>query len=103
MMIRTLIAAAAMACLAAPALAAPGGLRLATEPSGTVTPVTVDGKTAKDDDKSRVVCKRVNPTGSRTLGKKLCRTAGEWAADERSAKENLEDVSRRSLQSQPRM
>ena len=101
MMIRTLIAAAATACLAVPALAAPGGL--ATEPSTTVTPVTVDGKKAKEDDKSRMVCKRLAPLGSRTPGKKVCRTAGEWAAEEFAAKENLDDATRRSLQSAPKM
>lgn len=104
MLVRTLIVSAAMAALAMPALAAPGALR-ATEPAATtVTPVAIGAdKKSHDDDKSRVVCKRMNPAGSRTPGKKVCRTAGEWAADERNAKENLDDVSRRSLQSQPRM
>lgn len=103
MMIRTLVAAAAVACLAAPVLAAPGGPGLAAEPSTTVTPVTVDGKKAKEDDKSRVVCKRLAPLGSRTPGKKVCRTAGEWAAEEFAAKENLDDATRRGLQSAPKM
>ncbi|MCE3288896.1 MAG: hypothetical protein K0R83_908 [Caulobacter sp.] len=104
MMIRTLIAAAAVACLAAPAMAAPGAFSLATEPASTVAPVNVDGKKAKDDDdKSRVVCKRLAPLGSRTPGKKICRTAGEWAAEEFAAKENLDDATRRSLQAAPKM
>ncbi len=102
MIIRTLIASAAMACLAVPALAAPAGMRLATEPSTTVTPVSVDAAKNSVDEKSRVVCKRVNPTGSRTPGKKICRTAGEWAADEFAAKENLDDITRRSLTSAPK-
>jgi hypothetical protein len=103
MIMRTLIVSAAMAALALPAMAAPGAFK-AAEPATTVTPVSVDGeKSGKDDDKSRVVCKRINPTGSRTPGKKICRTAGEWAADERSAKENLDDVTRRSLQSAPKI
>ena len=103
MIMRTLIVSVAMAALALPAMAAPGAFR-ASEPATTVTPVSVDGeKSARDDDKSRVVCKRISPTGSRTPGKKICRTAGEWAADERNAKENLDDVTRRSLQSAPKM
>lgn len=103
MIIRTLIAAAAMACLAVPAMAAPGALK-AKEPATTVTPVAIEGaKKDKDDEKSRVVCKRVNPAGSRTPGKKVCRTAGEWAAEEFNAKQGLDDVSRRSLQSAPKM
>lgn len=103
MMIRTLIVAGAVACLAVPAMAAPGPLGLATEPASTVAPVNVDGKKAKEDDKSRVVCKRMAPLGSRTPGKKICRTAGEWEAEEFAAKENLDDASRRSLQSAPKM
>jgi hypothetical protein len=99
---RTLLPMAAIACLAAPALASPGALRLATDPT-TVTPVAIDAKKAKDDEKSRVVCKRLNPAGSRTPGKKVCRTAGEWAAEEASAKEGLDDLTRRSLTSAPRM
>lgn len=103
MIIRTLIVSAAVACLALPAMASPGAFK-AADPATTVAPVSIDGaKKEKDNDKTRVVCKRVNPTGSRTPGKKLCRTAGEWAADERSAKENLDDVTRRSLQSAPKM
>ncbi|WGM40594.1 hypothetical protein [Caulobacter sp. NIBR1757] len=103
MIIRTLIVSAAMAALAMPAMAAPGAFR-ATEPTATtVAPVAIGGdKKSHDDDKSRVVCKRVNPTGSRTPGKKLCRTAGEWAADEQNAKENLDDITRRSLTSAPK-
>jgi hypothetical protein len=50
-----------------------------------------------------MVCKRLNPAGSRTPGKKVCRTAGEWAADELNAKENIDDITRRSLQSAPKM
>ncbi|MDB5471917.1 MAG: hypothetical protein JWR84_3477 [Caulobacter sp.] len=105
MIIRTLLVSTAIACLAVPAMAAPGGLGMAADPATTtVAPVAIDaGKKDKDNDKARVVCKRVNPLGSRTPGKKVCRTAGEWAVDERNAKENLDDVTRRSLQSAPKM
>jgi hypothetical protein len=102
MMIRTLIAAAAVACLAAPALAAPGPLALQTEDTITVTPVTVGARNPKDNDKSRVVCKRYVPVGSRTLGKKVCRSAGQWASEEAAAKEGLDDLTRRALQIPPR-
>ncbi|HYE44994.1 MAG TPA: hypothetical protein VEA44_04390 [Caulobacter sp.] len=83
------IAPAALAQTSAPA------------PSTTVSPVAVEGKNL--DDKARVVCKRIAPTGSRTPGKRICRTAGEWAAEEHAAKESLDDASRRALQSAPKM
>ena len=101
MMIRTLIAAA-VACLAAPALAAPGPQALQTEATITVSPVSVGARNPKNDDKSRVVCKRYVPVGSRTLGKKVCRSAGQWASEEAAAKESLDDLTRRSLQIPPR-
>jgi hypothetical protein len=74
---------------------------LAQTPATSVSPVAVKAKAA--DDRARMVCKRITPTGSRTPGKKVCRTAGEWAAEEQAAKENLDDASRRALQSAPKM
>ncbi|NBB14477.1 hypothetical protein GVN21_03780 [Caulobacter sp. SLTY] len=88
------------ATLAAALLLAPAAA-LAQQPT-TVTPVSVESA-KQADEKSRVVCKRIAPTGSRTPGKKICRTAGEWAAEEKTAKETLDDTSRRALQSAPRM
>lgn len=101
MMLRTLIVSAAMAAVAMPALAAPAH-KMGADPATTVAPVAVGGQKAKDDDKSRVVCKRMNPSGSRTPGKKVCRTAGEWQVEEANAKEQLDDISRRSLTSAPK-
>ncbi len=88
------------ATLAAALLLAPAAA-LAEQPT-TVAPVSVEAAKSVDE-KSRVVCKRIAPTGSRTPGKKICRTAGEWAADEKLAKETLDDTTRRSLQSAPKM
>lgn len=101
-MIRILFATAAIAGLALPAMAAPGPLRQATESTITVSPVSVGARNPKDNDKSRVVCKRYVPVGSRTLGKKVCRSAGQWASEEAAAKEGLDDLTRRSLQIPPR-
>jgi hypothetical protein len=103
MIIRTLIVSTAMACLAMPAMASPGPLRQATDPAVTVitvAPVSIGAR--KDDDKSRVVCKRFTTAGTRTPGKVVCRTAGQWASEEAAAKEGLDDLTRRALAVPPR-
>lgn len=85
--------------LAAALLLAPAAALAQTT---TVAPVAVETN-KKVDEKSRVVCKRIAPTGSRTPGKKICRTAGEWADEEKMAKETLDDTTRRALQAAPQM
>lgn len=105
MIIRTLVVSMAVACLAMPAMASPGPRRQATDPAVTVitvAPVSITARNPKDDDKSRVVCKRFTTAGTRTPGKVVCRSAGQWASEEAAAKEGLDDLTRRALTVPPR-
>ena len=44
----------------------------------------------------RVVCRQLSHTGSRIPPKRICRTAAEWAADERNSREDFERTKSRA-------
>jgi len=72
------------------------------KPEATPEAVEAVKKTPKASEKpivaentSKVVCKRIVPTGSR-LGSKSCKTVRKWKEMERAAKETLRNVSIKS-------
>ncbi|WP_374529334.1 hypothetical protein [Novosphingobium sp.] len=79
-MSKIVIAAGALALLAiaAPAMAEPA-------PAAA-------GATTKSDDKdpNRVVCRRMEVTGSRLASKRVCQTAAQWDAMEAAQRQDIE-------------
>lgn len=66
---------------AAPALA---------ETQTTATPPPV----AKGKDPNRIICEKVEDTGSRLSTSRICLTAQQWEEKRRTERENLEQVQR---------
>jgi hypothetical protein len=56
--------------------------------SGAIAQTAPAAKAVKDPD--RIVCQRIEETGSRLGGKKVCMTAAQWAA-QRQADKDLTD------------
>ena len=79
------VACLSLVCGAAPALAqAPG------TDSGNPA--------AKNKDPNRIVCEKVQETGSRLNARKVCMTAQQWDEQRRRDRENLQDAQQRSLE-----
>jgi len=83
--VKTILAAVACATLlpAAPAAAQ-------TQPDGQ--------KPAKQTDPNRVICEKVQETGSRLNSRKVCMTAQQWEEQRRRNREDLQDAQQRSLE-----
>lgn len=61
---------------------------------------TQDGSkpSAKPQDPNRVICEKVQETGSRLNARKICMTAQQWEEQRRRDRENLQDAQQRSLE-----
>jgi hypothetical protein len=83
--VKTIFATAACATLlfGAPALAQ-------TQPEGQ--------KPAKQTDPNRIICEKIQETGSRLNSHKVCMTAQQWEDQRRRDRENLQDAQQRSLE-----
>ena len=68
----------------AAALSASAGAQSASPPSTNQTPATSDPK--------KIVCQRVDEIGSRLQTKQVCKTAEEWAADQRDNRQAVEQI-----------
>jgi invasion protein IalB len=53
---------------------------------------------AKDKDPNRIICQKIEETGSRVASKKVCMTARQWEEKRRADREYLEDAQQRSLE-----
>lgn len=73
-----LAAAAAMVCLAAPALAE------------NSEPVPAAPAKASDGELNKVICRRVESIGTRLSSKKVCRTQAQWDAEAAANRQDLE-------------
>jgi gas vesicle protein len=84
---RTLLAGIACATLfgAAPALAQAPASGSPAQP-------------AKNQDPNRVICEKIQETGSRLNSRKVCMTAQQWEDQRRRDRENLQDAQQRSLE-----
>ena len=49
-------------------------------------------------DPNRIICQKVEETGSRVASKKVCMTAQQWEEKRRSDREYLEDAQQRSIE-----
>ena len=49
-------------------------------------------------DPNRIICQRLEETGSRVASKKVCMTAQQWEEKRRSDREYVEDAQQRSLE-----
>ncbi len=86
--VKTMLAGAACISLvlgAAPALAQTPG-------SDSSNPA------AKNKDPNRIICEKVQETGSRLNSRKVCMTAQQWEEQRRRDRENLQDAQQRSLE-----
>ena len=54
--------------------------------------------TSKSKDPNRVICEKVQDTGSRIGGKRICMTAAQWEEQRRRDREYVEDAQQRSLE-----
>ena len=86
--VKTILAGAACATLlsAAPALAQ------SQAAAGQQTP------NAKQADPNRVICQKVQETGSRIGAKKICMTAQQWEEQRLRDRQYVEDAQQRSLE-----
>lgn len=80
-----LVAMAASLAFAAPVLA---------QAQGSGQPA----RASKDKDPNRMICQRIEETGSRVAAKKVCMTAQQWEEKRRTDREYLEDAQQRSLE-----
>jgi len=74
------IASGALLSVAVPALASPTGNAPAPE--------------AKDKDPNRIICEKVQETGSRLNTRKTCMTAAQWVEQRRRDREAIEEAQR---------
>jgi len=79
--VKTILAGAACAVIlsAAPALAQ-----------------TQDGQKPAKSDPNRIICEKIQETGSRLNARKVCMTAQQWEEQRRRDRENLQDAQQRS-------
>jgi invasion protein IalB len=81
-MFKTMIAAASLTIFA---VAAPSAATAAEENPPAAAPAK-----AEDEGKNKVVCRRVEAIGTRLSSKRVCRTKGEWDAEQAADRQALE-------------
>jgi invasion protein IalB len=54
-----------------------------------------DSSPAKNKDPNRIICERIQETGSRLASKRVCMTALQWEDQRRRDRENLQDAQNR--------
>ena len=67
------------------------GVTLAILQAAAAASPAVPTAVAPPDD-AKVVCKTVNPTGSRVAGKRVCMTKAEWRRLSRESEEATRDI-----------
>lgn len=53
---------------------------------------------AAQDDGEKVICKRIEDTGSRVRKTKVCHTKAEWDAKEKGAQDTLRGIQQKGVQ-----
>jgi hypothetical protein len=71
-----------------------GAARLAAQAQANGSPPS----TAKQLDPNRIVCEKIEETGSRVSARKVCMTAQQWEDQRRRDREGLQDAQQRSLE-----
>jgi hypothetical protein len=54
--------------------------------------------TSKQSDPDRIICEKIQETGSRLNVRRVCMTAQQWEEQRRRDRENLQDAQQRSLE-----
>jgi len=80
------------------ATAACTAISLAAVPASAQTQASSQPPAAKAKDPSRIICEKVEETGSRLSAKRVCMTAQQWQDKRRSDREYVEDSQQRSLE-----
>ena len=75
-------------CVALLATAAPAVAQNQPNPSPT----------SKQQDPDRIICEKIQETGSRLNVRRVCMTAQQWEEQRRRDRENLQDAQQRSLE-----
>lgn len=57
-----------------------------------------DGQKPKPSDPNRIICEKIQETGSRLNSRRVCMTAQQWEEQRRRDRENLQDAQQRSLE-----
>ncbi|HEX6661200.1 MAG TPA: hypothetical protein VF067_04960 [Sphingomicrobium sp.] len=84
---------------AALAVVATGALLFAAVPAPAQTQTAAQPAAApKDKDPNRIICQRIEETGSRVAAKKVCMTAQQWEEKRRTDREYVEDAQQRSIE-----
>ena len=74
-------------------------LLLATAPAMAQTqPADQPAQAAKNKDPNRIICEKIQETGSRLNIRRVCMTAQQWEEQKRRDRENLQDAQQRSLE-----
>jgi len=63
-----------------------------------VTALESQTPSAKSKDPNRIICEKIQETGSRLNTRKVCMTAQQWEEQRRRDRENLQDAQQRSLE-----
>ena len=84
---KTVLAGVGMALLisAAPAVA-------------QVTTLESQTPSSKSKDPNRIICEKIQETGSRLNSRRVCMTSQQWEDQRRRDRENLQDAQQRSLE-----
>lgn len=61
-------------------------------------PSTQAPSAAKDNPNDRIICEKIQDTGSRIATKKVCMTKLQWEEKRRRDRQDLEDAQQRSLE-----
>lgn len=56
------------------------------------------GQGAKPKDPNRIICEKIQDTGSRVAASKVCLTAQQWEEKRRADRSYVEDAQQRSLE-----
>ena len=61
-------------------------------------PAELPAPNAKNKDPNRIICEKIQETGSRLNIRRVCMTATQWEEQKRRDRENLQDAQQRSLE-----
>jgi len=79
-------------------VAASGALLFASPAFAQTQANTQPAPASKGKDPNRVICEKVEDTGSRVASAKICMTAQQWEEKRRADREYLEDAQQRSIE-----
>ncbi|HEX6741026.1 MAG TPA: hypothetical protein VF079_04430 [Sphingomicrobium sp.] len=73
-------------------------LVLSAAAASASTPAPGQSSTAPKDDPNRIICEKVQETGSRLNARKTCMTAAQWVEQRKRDREAVEDAQRQKAE-----